>query len=150
MLFSPLEGGSSPGVAGVPNLVGLAAMCLVIGLPSRADHSSVDRVIRTARVWSLLLAVGAGCLVAGMYLRFSYNFPRFALSVGAFFLVGFGLVEFTWRKTSFSWLLRILKNHVGGREHHDSFPVSAAWRIEGAVKILVGTGAAIVLVIASL
>ena len=64
-----------------------------------------------------------------------------------FFFLGLGLTEVTFGKTSFPWLLRLFQLRVGGREYHDDFPESAAWRIEGIVKLLVGIGTALILAI---
>ena len=147
MLLGFLRGGSGFGVAGLLNLVGLALMSLTIVLPAWVDHSPVDKVIRSARVWFVLLTACVGCLIAGIVLGFPYSFPRFPLGIGAFFFLGLGLTEITFRKTSFPWLLRLFQPRVGGREYHGAFPESAAWRIEGIVKMLVGTGAAVILVI---
>jgi hypothetical protein len=146
ILLGFLRGSSDFGVAGLLNLAGLMLMALTIVLPAWVDHSPAAKVIRSARVWFVLLTACAGCLIAGMVLGFPYSFPRFPLGIGAFFFLGLGLTEITFRKTSFPWLLRLFQPRVGGREYHDDFPESAAWRIEGIVKLLVGIGAAVILV----
>ena len=148
ILLGFLQGGSGFGLAGLLSFIGLVLMSLTIVLPGRVDHSPIDKVIRAGRVWFMLLAVCVGCLLAGMLLGFPYSFPRFPLGIGVLFFFGLGMTEVTWGKTSFPWLLRLFQPHAGGREYHDRFPVSTAWRIEGAVKMLVGIGAAVVLVIA--
>lgn len=148
ILLGFLQGGSDFGLAGLLNLIGLVLMALVIVLPARVDHSPIDKVIRVGRVWFVLLAICVGCLMGGMLLGFPYDFPRFPLGIGAFFFFGLGLTEIAFGKTSFPWLLRLFQLHVGGRGYHDNFPESTAWRIEGVVKLLVGMGAAVVLVMA--
>lgn len=150
ILLDFLRKGSDFGLADLLNFIGPVLMSLIIVLPARVDHSSVDKVIRVARVWFVLLVICMGCLMASMLLGFPYNFPRFPLGIGAFFFFGLGLTEITFGKTSFPWLLRLFQPHVGGREYHDDFPESAAWRIEGVVKLLVGIGAAAILIIVSL
>lgn len=150
ILLGFLQGNSGFGVAGLLNFIGLVLMSLTIALPARVDHSSIDRVIRVARVWFVMLAVCAGCLMTGMLLGFPYNFPRFPLGIGAFFFFGLGLTEITFGKTAFPWLLRLFQLHIGGREYHDDFPESTAWRIEGWAKLLVAIGAAAVLIFVSL
>jgi hypothetical protein len=147
ILLGFLRGGSGFGVAGILNFVGLLMMSLTIVLPAWVDHSPTDKVIRFARIWFVLLTACVGCLTAGMVLGFPYNFPRFPLGIGAFFFLGLGLTEITFRKASFPWLLRLFQPRAGGREYHDDFPESAAWRIEGIVRMLVGIGAAAILVI---
>lgn len=148
ILLGFLQGGSDFGLAGLLNLIGLVLTALVIVLPARVDHSRIDKVIRVGRVWFVLLAICVGCLMGGMLLGFPYDFPRFPLGIGAFFFFGLGLTEIAFGKTSFPWLLRLFQLRVGGRGYHDNFPESTAWRIEGVVKLLVGMGAAVVLVMA--
>lgn len=148
ILLGFLQSGSGFGLAGLLSFIGLVLMALTIVLPARVDHSPIEKVIRVGRVWFMLLAVCVGCLMAGMLLGFPYSFPRFPLGIGAFLFFGLGLTEIAFGRTSFPWLLRLFQLHVGGREYHDNFPESTAWRIEGVVKLLVGMGAAVVLVIA--
>ena len=150
ILLGFLQGDSDFGVAGLLNLIGLVLMALVIVLPACVDHSPIDKVIRVARLWFVLLAVSVGCLMGGMLLGYPYNFPRFPLGIGAFFLFGLGLTEITFSKTSLPWLLRLFQLHIGGREYHDRFPESTAWRTEGLVKLLVGIGTAVIIIIVSL
>jgi hypothetical protein len=144
-----LFGAGVLGLAGLLNLAGLVLMFLTIVLPARVDPSSVRRVIRVGRLWYLLLVISVGCLLAGMFLGFPYNFTHFPLAVGAFFLIGLGITEVAFGKTSFPWFFRLFQFGLG-RDYHDSFPESTAWRIEGAVKVLLGIGAVVVLIITSL
>ena len=150
ILFSFLQGDSGFGVPGLLNFIGLVLMSLTIVLPARVDHSSVDKVIRSAHLWFVLLAVCVGFLMAGMLLGFPYNFPRFALGFGALFFFGLGLAEIPFKKTSFPWLICLWKPHIGGREFHDNFPESGVWRIQGLAKLLVGISIAVILIIVSL
>ena len=150
ILFSSLRGYGELGVPGLLNFIGLVLMSLTIVLPARVDHSSVDKVIRSAHLWFVLLAFCVGFLMAGMLLGFPYNFPRSALGFGALFFFGLGLTEIYFSKTAFPWLVRLWKPHIGGREFHDAFPKSVVWRIEGLVKLLVGIGVVVILVIVSL
>jgi len=138
ILLGYMQVNNSFGVSGVLNLIGLLLISLLIVVPAWIGHSSMDKVICSAHVWFMLLAVSVGCLMAGMMFGFPYNFSRFPLVIGAFLFFGLGLTEITFRKTSFPWLLRLFQFGIGGREYHDQFPESATWRIIGLVKVLVG------------
>lgn len=129
---------NSFGFSGVLDLIGLLLISLLIVVPAWIDHSSTDKVIRSARVWFVLLAISVGCLMAGMMFGFSYNFTRFPLVIGAFLFFGLGLTEINFRKTSFPWLLRLFQFDIGGREYHDNFPESTTWCIIGLIKVLLG------------
>jgi len=143
-----LRKGRGFGTAGILNLIGLASMSLLMVLPGLIDHSSPANVTLVGHVWFLLLAVCVGLLMGGVILGFPYKFPRFPLGLGVFFLVGWGLSEIAFSQASFPWLVRIWKLHLG-LEYIDAFPVSAAWQIVGAVKVLAGIGAVLILAIAS-
>jgi hypothetical protein len=106
ILLDFLQGNGGFGVAGLLDLVGLVLMSLTILLPAWVDHASIDKVVRSARVWFVLLTVCVGCLMVGMLLGFPYSFPRFPLGIGALFFFGLGLTEIAFGKTSFPWLLR--------------------------------------------
>jgi len=147
ILLGYMQVTNSFGVSGVLDLMGLLLMSLLIVVPAWIDHSSVGKVIRSARVWFILLTMSVGCLMAGMMFGFPYNFTRFPLVIGAFLFFGLGLTEITFRKTSFPWLLRLFQFDIGGRGYHDRFPESTAWRIIGLVKVLVGIGIAAMLAI---
>jgi hypothetical protein len=143
-----LRQGRGFGIAGILNLIGLALMSLLMVLPGLIDHSSPANVTLVGHVWFLLLAVCVGLLMGGMLLGFPYKFPRFPLGLGVLFLVGWGLSEIAFSQASFPWLVRIWKPHLG-LEYIDGFPVSAGWQILGAVKVLAGIGAVLILAIAS-
>lgn len=147
ILLGYMQVNNSFGVSGVLNLIGLVLISLLIIVPAWIDHSSMNKVIRSARVWFILLGISVGCLMAGMMFGFSYNFTRFPLVISAFLFFGLGLTEITFRKTSFPWLLRLFRFDIGGREYHDQFPESTAWRIIGLVKVLVGVAIAAMLAI---
>jgi hypothetical protein len=150
ILLSFFSGGSGFGVGSLLNLIGLVLMTFLLVLPALIDHSSLDKVNRSAHVWFVLLTICVGCLMAGMLLGFPYNFPWFPLGLGALFFFGLGLTEVGFSRTSFPWLLRLWKLHIGGRKFHDNFPESVRWRVEGSAKMLVGIGVAVMLVIVSL
>jgi len=82
ILLDFLRKGSDFGLADLLNFIGPVLMSLIIVLPARVDHSSVDKVIRVARVWFVLLVICMGCLMASMLLGFPYSFPRFPLGIG--------------------------------------------------------------------
>jgi hypothetical protein len=133
------------GAGGILSLLGLALMSLLMFLPGLVDHSSPTNVNLIGHIWFVLLAVSVGLLLGGVILGFPYKFPRFPLGLGAFFLVGWGLSEIAFRQASFPWLVRIWKLHLG-LEYLDAFPMSAGWQIVGAVKVLAGIGAALMLI----
>jgi hypothetical protein len=143
-----LRKGRGSGTAGILSLIGLALMSLLMVLPGLIDHSSPANVTLVGHVWFLLLAVCVGLLMGGMLLGFPYQFPRFPLGLGVFFLVGWGLSEIAFSQASFPWLVRIWKFHLG-LEYIDAFPISDGWQMVGAVKVLAGIGAAVILAIAS-
>jgi len=144
-----LRGGKRFGVAGILNLVGLVLIALMLCLPVLIDLSSPARAIRFEPVWTGLMAISAGCLMAGMLLGFPYNFPRFPLGIGALFFFGTGALEIQFHKPTFPWLIRLWMLNLGP-EFHDAFPESAIWPIVGWVKLLVGIGVAAVLIKVSL
>jgi hypothetical protein len=148
VLLGILHGHGAFGFAGGLSLVGLVLLSVAILLPAWIDHSSVRKVTRSARVWTGLLVLCVACLVASTLMGFPYLFARFPLAVGAFFLVGLGLTEVAWCKTSFPWFLRVLQTKAGGREYHDAFTESLAWRAEGVIKMVLGIGAAVILIVA--
>ena len=149
IVLSSMPGGGAPAVHALLNLAGLALTALAIVLPAWVNHGSVDGVVRAARGWTVLMLTSAGCLTVGLLQGYPYSFPRLALALGVFFLLGLGLTEVTWQKTSFPWLLRLFQSNAGGRDYHDQFPTSITWRIEGAAKMVVGIAAALVLIMSS-
>ena len=136
------------GVAGILSLIGLALMSLLMVLPGLIDHSSPANVTSIGHVWFLLLAVSVGLLTTGTLLGFPYRFPRFPWGLGVLFLIGWGLSEIAFSQASFPWLVRIWKLRLG-LEYIDAFPISVGWQIAGAVKVLVGIGTVVILIIAS-
>jgi len=142
-----LRKGRGLGTAGILNLIGLALMSLLLALPGLIAHSSPANVTLVGHAWFLLLAVCVGLLWGGVILGFPYKFPRFPLGLGMFFLVGWGLSELAFSQASFPWLVRIWKLRLG-LDYIDAFPVSDGWQVVGAVKVLAGIGAAVMLVIA--
>lgn len=134
------------GTAGVLNLVGLVLMSLLMVLPGLIEHNSVVNVTKISHGWFLLLAICVGLLLGGVILDFPYKFPRFPLGLGAFFLIGWGLSEIAFQQASFPWLVRIWKPQLG-LAYLDDFQRSAWWQIIGAVKVLAGIGAAVILIL---
>ena len=136
------------GIAGVLNLIGLALISVLLVLPGLIDYTSRDRVTAIGHVWFALLAVSVGLLAAGTLMGFPYRFPRFPLGLGMLFLFGWGLSEIAFRQTSFPWLIRMWRLCLG-LDYIEAFPVSAGWQVAGAVKVLAGVGAVLVLAIVS-
>jgi hypothetical protein len=135
-------------VAAVPNLIGLVLMSLLMVLPGLIDHSSPASVTLVGHIWFLLLAASVGLLAAGTLQGFPYRFPRFPLGLGVLFLIGWGLSEIAFSQASFPWLVRIWRPRLG-LEYLDAFLISVGWQIAGAVKVLAGIGAVVILVIPS-
>ena len=147
-LFSILHKGKSHSTAGTLNLIGLALMSLLMILPGLINPSSPANVTLIGHLWFALLAVSAGLLTVGMRMGFPYKFPRFPLGLAGFFLIGWGLSEIAFRQASFPWLVRIWNLHLG-LEYLDAFTLSSRWQILGAVKLLVGTGTLLMLLMSS-
>jgi len=148
LLLGFLRKGRGFGIAGILNLIGLALMSLLMVLPGLIDHSSPANVTLVGHVWFLLLAVSVGLVTGGTLLGFPYKFPRFPLGLGVLFLIGWGLSEIAFSQASFPWLVRIWKLRLG-LEYLDAFPISVGWQVAGAVKVLAGIGAVVILAIAS-
>jgi hypothetical protein len=143
-----LRKGRDFGIAGILNLVGLALISLLLVLPGLMDHSSPANVTLIGHVWFLLLAVSVALLTVGTLLGFPFRFPRFPLGLGVLFLIGWGLSEIAFSQASFPWLIRIWKFRLG-LEYLDAFPLSPAWQVAGAVKVVVGIGTVAILAIVS-
>jgi hypothetical protein len=146
LMFLRRGRGLSP--AGVMNLIGLALMSLLMVLPGLINHSSPESVTLIGHIWFVFLAVSVGLLTGSVISGFPYKFPRFPLGLGILFLVGWGLSEITFKQTSFPWLVRIWKLHLG-LDYLDAFPLSDWWQIAGALKFLIGVGIGAVLIIGS-
>lgn len=147
LVFDFLRKGGNLSTGGILNLIGLGLMSLLMVLPGLIDHSSPTSVALIGHLWFSLLAVCVGFLLGGVIAGFPYKFPRFPLGLGAFFLIGWGLSEITFRQASFPWLVRIWNLHLG-MAYLDAFPISAGWLIMGMVKVLVGISAAAILILA--
>ena len=146
LFFDFLRKDRGYGTLAIVNLIGQILMSLLMIFPSLINHASPAYVISVGHIWFLLLAVAVGLLMGGVMLGIPYNFPRFPLGLGVFFLVGWGLSEIAFRQASFPWLIRIWKLNVG-IEYIDAFPTSAGWQILGAVKVLAGIGVVVMLFI---
>lgn len=148
--FDFLRGNSDLGVAGILNLAGLVLTALMLYLPSRMQVPLGAKAVRFSRTWTTLLTVCVGCLLAGLLLGFPYNFPRFSLAIGALSFFGLGALEVTTSTPTFPWMPRLYDLEMEQETFLAGLPKSNAWRIEGAVKLVVGIGTAATLVIASL
>jgi hypothetical protein len=136
------------GSGGHLSLIGLVLMSVLMILPGLVDYFSPAQVTLVGHAWFVLLAISAGLLAAGMLLGFPYKFPRFPLGLGVLFLIGWGLSEIAFSQASFPWLVRIWRLNLG-MEYLDAFPISPGWQIVGAIKVLMGIGTVVVLIIAS-
>lgn len=148
--FNFLQGNSSLGVAGILNLTGLVLTALMLYLPSRMQVPLGDKAVRFSRIWTALLTVCAGCLLAGLLLGFPYSFPRFPLGIGALCFFGLGALEVTESMPALPWLPRLYDLDMEQEVFLAGLPKSSVWRIEGVVKLVVGIGIAATLIIASL
>lgn len=135
--------------AGILALIGLTLMSFLMVLPGLVDPAApVETITAIGHLWFLLLAAGVGLLIAGLLLNFPYNYPRFPLGLGGFFLMGWGLSEIAFKQASFPWLVRIWKTRLG-LDYLDAFPLSNTWQIAGGIKALLGVASIVVLVLAS-
>jgi hypothetical protein len=136
------------GTAGVLNLLGLVLVSILMVLPGLIDPSSPKNVTLIGHVWFTTLAVATGLLSGGLLLNFPYRFPRFPLGLSGLFFIGWGLSEISFCQSSFPWMVRIWRLGLGP-EYLQGFPVSAGWKIPGAIKLVLGIGVVVVFVIAS-
>jgi hypothetical protein len=148
--WSYVRGGSGLGLAGMLNLIGLVLTALMLSLPALMEVPLGAQAIRFSRQWTALLAVCLGCLTAGMLLGFPYNFPRFPFGIGVLFFFGLGALEATTSMPTFPWLPRLYDLDLEQDEFLAGLPRSNVWRIEGVIKLLIGLGATVLLVIVSL
>ena len=145
-----LRGAGRSGLAGIFSLVGLVLTALMLSLPAFMEVPLGNAAIRFSRQWTVLLAVSLAFLIAGTLLGFPYNFPRFPFGIGALFCFGLGALEVTTAMPTFPWLPRLYDLEMEQEAFLAGLPRSNVWRVEGAVKVGVGIGAAVVLIIMSL
>ncbi|MBN2146265.1 MAG: hypothetical protein JW726_02710 [Anaerolineales bacterium] len=148
--LSFLSGGSDLGLAGILSLIGLALMAMMLSLPACIKVPLGAKSARFSHQWTVLLVASTGCLMAGMLLGFPYNFPRFSLGIGAFSFFGLGALEAAFSTPAFPWLPRLYNFKMGQETFLEGLPKSNMWRIEGLIKLVIGIGTAVTLVIASL
>ncbi len=148
--FSLLQGGNTVGLAGVLSLIGLVLTALMLSLPAFMDVPLGGKAVRFSRQWTALLTACLGCLAAGALLGLPYNFPRFPFGIGALFFFGLGALEATTSTPTFPWLPRLYDLDLEQDEFLASLPKSDAWRIKGIVKLLIGIGAAVLLIALSI
>jgi hypothetical protein len=148
--WSFLRGDSSLGLAGIFSLIGLVLTALMLSLPAFMKVPLGNEAIRFSRQWTVLLAACLGCLTAGALLGFAYNFPRFPFGIGALFFFGLGALEVATSTPTFPWLPRLYDLEMEQETFLAGLPKSNVWRIKGAVKLGVGIGAAVVLIITSI
>ncbi|MBN2548390.1 MAG: hypothetical protein JXB15_04485 [Anaerolineales bacterium] len=141
---------SNLGLAGVLNLTGLVLTAIMFSLPAFMKVPLGAKAIRFSHQWTVLLAVCTGCLMAGMLLGFPYKFPRFSLGIGAFSFFGLGALETAFSTPAFPWLPRLYDFEMGQDTFFAGLPKSTLWRIEGLIKLVIGIGVAITLIIVSL
>lgn len=148
--LSFLRQNSNPGLAGILDLAGLVLMGLMLSLPARMQVPAGPQAARFSRQWTVLLTASTGCLLAGMLLGFPYNFPRFALGIGAFSFFGLGALEIGTATPAFPWLPRLYDFDLGQETFLEGLPKSKAWRTKGLCKLVIGIGTAATLLIVSL
>jgi len=148
--WSCLRGGGGLGLAGVLCLIGLLLTALMLSLPAFMAVPLGAEAVRFSRQWTVLLAACLGCLTAGMLLGFPYNFPRFPFGIGVLFFFGLGALEAATSTPTFPWLPRLYDLDLEQDEFLAGLPKSNVWRIEGVIKLVVGLGAAVILLIVSL
>jgi len=148
--WSTLTGGSNSGLAGVLSLIGLLLTALMLILPAFMDVPLGADAARFSRRWTALLAACLGCLTAGTLLGFPYNFPRFPFGIGALFFFGLGALEASTATPTFPWLPRLYDLDLEQDVFLAGLPRDNVWRIKGVIKVLIGVGAAAMLVIMSL
>lgn len=148
--LSFLRAGGNLGLAGIFNLIGLVLMAIMLSLPAFIRVPLGTKSVRFSCQWTALLTACVGCLMVGMVLGFPYNFPRFSLGIGAFSFFGLGALETASSTPAFPWLPRLYDFEMEQETFLEGLPKSKRWRVEGLVKLVVGIGTAVALVIASL
>jgi hypothetical protein len=145
-----LRGNSGFGLAGILDLIGLVLTALMLSLPAFMQVPLGTQAVRFSRAWTALLIACLALLTAGTLLGFPYNFARFPFGVGALFFFGLGSLELATSAPTFPWLPRLYDLEMEQETFLAGLPKSSVWRIEGAIKVAVGLGAAAVLFIAAL
>ncbi len=145
--WSFLRGDSSFGLAGVLSLIGLVLTALMLSLPAFMEVPLGVKAARFSRQWTVLLAACLGCLTAGIGLGFPYSFPRFPFGIGALFFFGLGALEAATSTPTFPWLPRLYDFDLEQDDFLAGLPKSNVWRIKGMIKLLIGLGAAAILII---
>ncbi|MGC9335801.1 MAG: hypothetical protein ACP5JJ_16765 [Anaerolineae bacterium] len=148
--WSYLQGDGGLGLAGVLCLIGLVLTALMLSLPAFMEVPLGAEAVRFSRQWTVLLAVCLGCLTAGTLLGFPYNFPRFPFGIGVLFFFGLGALEAATSTPTFPWLPRLYDLDLEQDVFQAGLPKSNLWRVEGLIKLVVGLGAAVLLLIVSL
>ena len=133
--------------AGLLNLIGLMLLPIIICVPAFMEIPTGTKVIILSHVWTSLSVICAGCLLGGMIGGFPYNFPRFALAIGILIFVGLGGIEIDSGQSAFPWFPRIWDLQLEQAEFEASFPDPIiGWRIIGLIKLLVGIGVGVLLI----
>jgi len=130
------------------NFIGLILLPIIIGFPAFMEIPTGNRAMILSHVWTVLLIVCVGCLLKGMIKGFPYNFPRLALAIGILAFIGLGGIEMDSGQSAFPWFSRIWDLQLGQAEFEASLPDPAiGWQIIGAIKILIGMGLGVLLLI---
>ena len=134
------------GTAGLLNLIGLTLLPIIICVPAFMEIPTGTIAIMLSHVWTVLSVVCVGCLLGGMVGGFPYNFPRFALAIGILIFIGLGGIEIDSGQSAFPWFSRIWDLQLGQAEFEASLPgPTIGWRIMGLIKLLVGIGLGVLL-----
>ncbi|MCK4835178.1 MAG: hypothetical protein KAT17_00990 [Candidatus Aminicenantes bacterium] len=132
------------------NFVGLILLPIIIGFPAFMEVSTGTRDMILSHIWTVLLIVCVGCLLKGMIKGFPYNFPRLALAIGIVAFIGLGGIEMDSGQSAFPWFSRIWDLQLGQAEFEASLPdPTIGWQIIGAIKLLLGMGLGVLLLIGS-
>lgn len=127
-------------------LIGLILISLSLLLPGLLGKVSQKVVNTTSHGWYLLVAVSVACILAGLFQGHARLFPKFAAGLGILILAGWGFTELFFARPSFPWLIRAWNLSLPG-DYVASFSEDPAWRVYGAIKVLVGAAALVFLFI---
>ena len=134
------------GTTGLLNLIGLTLLPIIICVPACMEILTGTTAIMLSHVWTVLSVVCVGCLLGGMVGGFPYNFPRFALAIGILIFIGLGGIEIDSGQSAFPWFSRIWDLQLEQAEFEASLPdPTIGWRIMGLIKLLVGIGLGVLL-----
>jgi hypothetical protein len=133
---------------GVLNFIGLLLIPITICVPAFMEIPTGTKVSVLSHLWTALSVICVGCLLCGMIGGFPYNFPRFALAIGILIFIGLGGIELDSGRSAFPWFSRIWDLQLEQAEFEAGLTEpTTVWRIIGVVKLILGIGLGVLLIL---